>query len=401
MADPVAQILEQAQNVSGGAPFGDFFVRGVQSAQQDRQLDQADRGLNLEEELNTARIQDLGAKAVAGRAAQKLKLNQQLLSGPTAQKVQDWINRDSPMEELGDVVATLSNLNEDDPVREFGMKHVSMVSAAEDAAAERDAIRKEDEANFPTPEQQTEAKKNIIRVIGPDANISINSKGEVFGSSPTGKTVTSRFNTKTGVWETTETTGSLGPKSSAALTASQTIIQSSEQLRGAIAKTRQLAVVGNVGIQGAAKRSFNKFLAPVYEAFTGKSALYASVEELDNNVAEMQLSIMSSLKPDAQMSEKELAILARMFPTAGISDTAEGLNIKLDHIERLNNMRDYLHRRNSGMIPERQFFERMLDQPNGNKQISRFLSDLREAGLMSDNEIRVSLDRIRAIRESR
>ena len=396
MADPVEQIFLQSQAGSAdGAGFGEFFQRGQEIEQQKQKLDIERQGMRIAKAT-------LGINRREEEAKQLLLLAESEQDTLFTQNYAYWISQGADKKHIPQLMGLVNGTTKGNKVVNDFFERVGGINDIENDKKKRDAIREEEIANFPTPEQQTEAKRNIISLLGADANISINSKGEVFGSSPTGKTVTSRFNTKTGVWETIETTGSpLGDFSAAGQNAAQTIIQNSEQLRGAIAKTRQLAVGGNVGIQGAAKRMSNKFFAPLYEAFTGKSALFASVEELDNNVAEMQLSIMSSLKPDAQMSEKELAILARMFPTAGISDTAEGLNIKLDHIERLNNMRDYLHRRNNGMIPERQFFERMLDQPNGNKQISTFLSDLREAGLMSDNEIRVSIDRIRAIRESR
>ena len=133
---PVEQIFMQSQSGSAnGASFFDAFVQGQQGARQDRQLNQADerlkqgkRGLDLEEQLNKARLQDLGAKAIAGQAAIDLQLRQQTLSAPAAQTVQDFIDRGSPPGELGGIAATLANLHIDDPVRKFGMQHLDAMA---------------------------------------------------------------------------------------------------------------------------------------------------------------------------------------------------------------------------------------------------------------------------------
>tara|TARA_R110000824_G_scaffold18422_7_gene73002 strand:- start:7812 stop:9017 length:1206 start_codon:yes stop_codon:yes gene_type:complete len=390
MADPVAQILEQAQNVSGGAPFGDFFVRGVQSAQQDRQLDQADRGLNLEEELNTARIQDLGAKAVAGRAAQKLKLNQQLLSGPTAKKVQDWINRKSPMVELGDVVAALSNLNEDDPVREFGMKHVSMVSAAEDATAKRAAIRKEKVDAFPTPEQQTEAKKNIIGLLGPNAKISVNADGGLSGTDPTGRTVTTRFDPETGVFERVEATGSavgagsIGDVGIGGTTADQKAIADSELIRSQITQLEGLITPETVGPRGQVKHLFtNKIKGPLRELLGGKANINKEIIEVRNLTTQLQSKVFSQLKIDSQMNTREFDLVRPALPDISVWETSEEFQVKLKALKDIATLSEYQKRRNNPNIPMQPFLDR-LSQP----QVIDFIAQGRRIGMLSDVEAR-------------
>lgn len=373
--DPVAQILQQSQNVSGGAPFGDFFVRGVQSAQQDRQLDQADRGLNLEEELNTARIQDLGAKAVAGRAAQKLKLKQRLLSGPTAKMLQDWINRKSPMGELGAVVATLSNLNEDDPVREFGMKHVSMVSAAEDATAERAAIRKEEIA------QAAERLKLGQQRAGNLPVYRVTADGVTFQNPPAASSRTVFDSEGNPIFQ--EATGNVGEGSAGITSKFQEQISSHEIARTNINLLREVAGPGSFGVDGLLASANNRLLAPAKAFFGLEPGVDIAFATLEKRLAQVRTAGLKSLKFDTQMNARDFAEVEAGLPEMGVSQTFEEFNVALNELETVNNLGEFVKRRNADGIPMQPMLDRM-----GRSEVIEFITRGVATKLMSKSEAR-------------
>ena len=108
MADPVAQILEQAQNVSGGAPFGDFFVQGYQSAQRDRELDQRDVGLAIERENTRIADVSMGLKLREGRAKQLVRLAEQEQDTKFTQAYQAWIERGAHKKDIPNLMGIVN-----------------------------------------------------------------------------------------------------------------------------------------------------------------------------------------------------------------------------------------------------------------------------------------------------
>jgi len=106
--DPVAQIFEQAKNVSGGAPFGEFFVQGYQSAQRDRELDQRDVGLGINREQNRIANLSAGLRATEGRAKQFLKLAEQEKDLEFTQAYTAWIAKDAPPEDIPNLMGMVN-----------------------------------------------------------------------------------------------------------------------------------------------------------------------------------------------------------------------------------------------------------------------------------------------------
>lgn len=131
MADPVAQILEQAQNVSGGAPFGEFFVRGVQSAQQDRQLDQRDVGLAIERENTRIADVSMGFKLRAGRAEQLVKLAEQEQDLNFTQAYQAWIARGAHKKDIPNLMGMVNGTSANHAVVEQFFNRVKGIREVE------------------------------------------------------------------------------------------------------------------------------------------------------------------------------------------------------------------------------------------------------------------------------
>ena len=106
--DPVAQIFEQAKNVSGGEPFGEFFVRGVESAQRDRDLDQRDVGLAINREQNRIANISTGLRATEGRAKQFLKLAEQEKDLEFTQAYTAWIARNAHPKDIPNLMGMVN-----------------------------------------------------------------------------------------------------------------------------------------------------------------------------------------------------------------------------------------------------------------------------------------------------
>jgi len=206
MADPVAQIFQQAQFATGGQGFGDFFARGVQIAQQDRQLDQADRRLNLEEEQTRLANISTALKVKAGEASQLARLAMQEQDVIANQRIAQWYNSGSPVDQIDEVMQSTYGTSDDNPVRDQFIKRADALMTLQDRVKERAQITSEERAARPTLEKQQLARQRIIDLVGPAAKLSVDAEGNVTGSTPTGRNITTRINPD-GTVEVIETSG--------------------------------------------------------------------------------------------------------------------------------------------------------------------------------------------------
>jgi hypothetical protein len=381
MADPVAQILEQAQNVSGGAPFGDFFVRGVQSAQQDRQLDQRDVGLAIERENTRIADVSMGLKLREGRAEQLVKLAEQEQDLNFTNAYQAWIERGAHKKDIPNLMGMVNGTSPKHRVVEEFFERVGGINAIEDAANLRAAINQEEvdqsQAQFDLAAQRAEAAGKPLS--------SSSGGGATFRDPAAATSKTTRINPDTGEVEIIESTGGgpVGEGATGITSKFQEQISSHEIARANINSLREVADPGSFGVDGLLASANNRLLAPAKAFFGFEPGVDVKFAALQKRLAQVRTAALKSLKVDAQMGVKEFAEVEAGLPELGVFQTFDEFNVTLNELETVNNLGEYVKRRNVDGIPMQPMLDRM-----GRSEVIEFITRGVTTKLMSKSEAR-------------
>ena len=371
MADPVEQIFLQSQAGSAdGAGFGEFFQRGQQIEQQNQKLD-------IERQQTRIANATLGLRVREGEAKQLLRVAELEQDTLFAQNYAYWISQGADKKHIPQLMGLVNGTTKGNEVVNDFFERLGGLRDIEDATAERDAIDKEKVA-------QAEARYKVGQDRAGDIPVNrVTVDGVTFQQPPpaTSKTV---FDSE-GNPILQETTGNapVGEGSVGITSKFQEQISSHEIARTNINSLREVAGPGSFGVDGLLASANNRLLAPAKAFFGLEPGVDIAFATLQKRLAQVRTAGLKSLKFDTQMNARDFAEVEAGLPEMGLTQTFEEFNVALNELETVNNLGEYVKRRNVDGIPMQPMLDRM-----GRSEVIEFITRGVKTKLMSKSEAR-------------